>query len=164
MLRFIERINHRNAVMENLNALLLMYPRKRQFFRDFPKLRETVREHFEGGVAPASSALIMATSIIEGFLYQLNEEEQREAAAALAASDLAEIEKLAERRIGGEKDQPGDKVLFASRLSSVAILMAGKMAGVNALQREEYRQLVDAVERALGVGAKHPIATTFSAS
>ena len=149
MLRFIERINHRNAVMENLNALLLRYPRKRQFIRDFPKLKATLREHFEGEVAPPSSALAIAISIIEGFIQQLSAEEKRATTAALAASDLMEIERLAERRIGGEKDQRGDKVFFATRLSGVAILMAGKMTSVSALGREEYEQLVRALERAL---------------
>jgi hypothetical protein len=162
MLRFIQRINHRNATLANLDALLMMYPRKRQFFRDFPKLRRTVREHFEGGVTPASSALIVAMSIIEGFLYQLNAEEKRATAAALAASDLNEFEKLAERRIGGEKDQPGDKVFFATRLSGVAILMAGKMTSVSALGREEYEQFVETVERSLEV-EENVIARTFGA-
>lgn len=162
MLRFIQWINHRNATLGHLDALLMMYPRKRQFFRDFPKLRQAVREHFEGGVMPASSALIVATSIVEGFLQQLNAEEKRAAAETLRASDLMEIEKLAERRIGGEKDQPGDKVFFAARLAGVAILMAGKMAEVNALQREEYLKLVDAVERRLGVTSSLDLTKKFS--
>lgn len=161
MWRFIQRINHRNAVMANLNALLLMYPRKRQFIHDFPKLKATLREHFEEEAPPASSALIVATSIIDGFLQQLSAEEKRATAAALAACDPTEIEKLAERRIGGEKDQAGDKVFFATRLSGVAIFMAGKMVGVNALQGEEYRKLVGAVERGLGVTSSLDLATRF---
>ena len=151
MWRFIQRINHRNAVMENLNALLLMYPRKRQFIRDFPKLKATLREHFEGEVAPPSSALAIAIGIIEGFLQQLSAEEKRATAATLAASDTTEVEKLAERRIGGEKDQRGDKVFFATRLSGVAMFMAGKMVSVNALRRDEYERFVAAIERALGM-------------
>jgi hypothetical protein len=151
MWRFIQRINHRNATLGHLDALLMMYPRKRQFFRDFPKLKQMVREHFEKGVPSASTALIGATSIIEGFLRQLTAEEKQATAKALTASDLGELENLALRRIAGERDQPGDKTFFAARLSGVAILMAGQMVAVNAVQREEYRKLIEAVERALGV-------------
>ena len=151
MWRFIQRINHRNATLGHLEALLMMYPRKRQFFRDFPKLKPMVGEHFEKGVPSASTALFGATSIIEGFLRQLTTEEKQATAKALAASDLGELENLALRRIAGERDQPGDKAFFATRLSGVAILMAGKMVGVNGVQREEYRTLVGVVERALGV-------------
>jgi hypothetical protein len=162
MWRFIQRINHRNATLGHLDALLMMYPRKRQFFRDFPNLRQTVREHFEGDIMPASSALAVATSIIESFLHQLSSEEKSATAAALAASDLREIERLAERRISGERDRHGDKASFATQLSGVAMLMAGKMAGVNALQREEYAYLVAAIERALGAETEHSIAETFA--
>ena len=161
MLRFIQWVNHRNATLGHLDALLMMYPRKRQFFRDFPKLKETVREHFEKGVPSASSALIGATSIIEGLLKQLTAEEKQATAKALAASDPGELEKLALRRIAGERDQPGDKAFFATRLSGVAILMAGKMVGVNGVQREEYRKLIDAVENALGVTDSLDLAERF---
>lgn len=149
MWRFIQRIYHRNATLGHLEALLMMYPRKRQFLDDFPRFNATIREHFEEAVPAASSALVIAESIIEGFLRQLSPEEKRATAEALAACDLHEIEELVERRIGGEKDQPGDKVFFATRLSAVALLMAGKMAGVNALQRQEYEHLAAAIEQAL---------------
>ena len=151
MLRFFQRLHHRDAVRGNLDALLLMYPRKRQFERDFPALKTTMRAHFSGGVEPASSALQIATSIIEGFLLQLTEEEKRAVAGALVASDVREIEMLAERRIGGERDQNGDNVFFATRLCGVALLMAGRMAGVGALRRAEFVRLVTAIERTLGV-------------
>jgi len=151
MLRFFQRLQHRDATRGNLDALLLMYPRKRQFERDFPALRATMRAHFAAGVEPPSSALQIATSIIEGFLLQLTDEQKRAVAEALAASDVREIEMLAERRIGGERDQPGDNAFFATRLCGVALLMAGRMTGVGALRRTEYERLASAIERALGV-------------
>jgi hypothetical protein len=163
MLRFFQRLNHRDAVRGNLNALLLMYPRKRQFERDFPALKATMRTHFNAGVAPPSSALQIATSIIEGFILQLSEEEKRAVAEALAASDVREIELLAERRIGGERDQKGDNVFFATRLCGVALLMAGRMTGVGALRRTEYERLVAAIGRALGAEAETMV-TAFAAS
>jgi len=162
MWRFIQRINHRNATLGHLEALLMMYPRKRQFFRDFPHFKETVREHFEGEVPAASSALAVATNVIENFLLQLRADEKNATAAALVACDLHDIEKLVERRIGGEKDQPGDKVFFATRLSAVAILMAAKMARVNAVQRQEYEHLATAIGRALGAAGDLRLAETFS--
>ena len=150
MLRFVQRLNHRNAVQGNLDALLLMYPRKRQFARDFPALKATIRADFEADVAPASSALRIATDIIESFLRQLTDEEKQKVIETLAASDLRDIEALAERRIGGEKDQRGDKAFFATRLCGVALLMAARMAGVGAIRRIEYEHLASVVERELG--------------
>ena len=161
MLRFFQRLNHRDAVRGNLDALLLMYPRKRQFERDFPALKATIRAHFSAGVEPASSALQIATSIIEGFLRQLSEDEKRVVAEALAASDVREIEMLAERRIGGERDQKGDSVFFATRLCGVAILMSSRMAGVGALRHAEYERLVTAIERALDAGDPPSLAQKF---
>lgn len=161
MLRFFQRLNHRDAVRGNLDALLLMYPRKRQFERDFPALKATIRAHFAAGVEPTSSALQIATSIIEGFLLQLSDEERQRVAEALAASDVQEIEALAERRIGGERDQHGDKVTFATRLCGVALLMAGRMAGVEAIRRTEYERLVTAIERTLGVEDSAALGRTF---
>ena len=150
MLRFVQRLNHRNAVQGNLDALLLMYPRKRQFARDFPALTATIRADFESDVSPASSALRIAAEIIEGFLRQLADAEKEKISASLVTSDLAEIEALATRRIGGEKDQRGDKAFFATRLCGVALLMAGRMAGVGAIRLAEYQHLARAIERELG--------------
>jgi hypothetical protein len=150
MLRFFQRLNHRDAVRGNLDALLMMYPRKRQFERDFPALKATIRTHFGAGVEPPSSALQIATSIIEGFLLQLTDEEKRQVAEALTTSDLHEVEMLAERRIGGESDQKGDNVFFATRLCGVALLMAGKMASVGAVRQGEYQHFASLIERELG--------------
>ena len=151
MLRIVQRLNHRNAVQGNLDALLLMYPRKRQFARDFPGLRATIRADFERDVAPASSALGIATGIIEGFLRQLTGGEKEKVGASLVTGELKEIEELASRRIGGEKDKRGDKAFFATRLCGVALLMAGRMAGVGAIRRTEYEHLASEIERELGM-------------
>jgi hypothetical protein len=137
MLRFVQRLNHRNAVRGNLDALLMMYPRKRQFERDFPSLRKLIREDFEKGVSPTSSAVSIAAGIITSLLEQLKETERSEVAQSLDASDPDEIEKLAERRIGGERDQRGDNIFFATRLCGVALLMAGRMTTAGTLRREE---------------------------
>lgn len=161
MLRFFQRLNHRDAVRSNLDALLLMYPRKRQFERDFPALKATLGAHFSAGVEPPSSALQITTSIIEGFLLQLSAEEKQRVAEALTASDVQEIEALAERRIGGERDQHGDNVFFATRLCGVALLMAGRMAGVGAIRRGEFERLASAVERALGADESLDLARKF---
>ena len=140
-----------------------MYPRKRQFERDFPTLKAKIREHFSAGVRPASSALQVATGIIEGFLLQLSEEEKQRVAEALATSNLHDIEALAERRIGGERDQKGDNAFFATRLCGVALLMAGRMAGVGAIRHAEYEHLVASIEGELGADEGR-IAAAFAAS
>jgi hypothetical protein len=159
---FIQRVNHRNATLSNLEALLLMYPRKRQFVRDFPKLKALLRAHFEEGIAPPSSALSAAIGIIEDCLGQLSAEEKRATADALAASSLGDIEKLAGRRIAGEKDEPGDRVFFATRLCAMALFMSGRMAGAGVLRRQEHEALLVAIERALATARDKPLATVFA--
>ena len=57
MRRFFRRLNHRDAVMKNLEALLLLYPRGRQFARDFPELKPTIRADFDAGVPPTLSRI-----------------------------------------------------------------------------------------------------------
>ena len=164
MLRFIERLTYRNAVRGNLDALLLMYPRKRQFERDFPTLKALIRSDFEAGVTAPSSALSIASGIIASLLGQLTESERQSTVEALAASDPAEIEALATRRIGGERDQRGDNVFFATRLCGVALLMAGRMTTVGALQRDHLDHLVGTIASHLHTGdssrfahiTKHP--------
>jgi hypothetical protein len=141
MLHFFRWINHRNAVRTNLDALLLMYPRARQFERDFPPVKALIREGFEHSVPPASSALSIAAWIIEHLLSQLAESERQSVVEAILARDLREFEELAQRRLGGERDQPGDNVFFATRLCGVALLMAERMAEVGALGTEEIDQL-----------------------
>jgi hypothetical protein len=152
MLRFVQRLNHRNAVRANLDALLMMYPRKRQFERDFPSLKRLIREDFEKDLSPASSAVSIAAGIITSLLEQLMETERSAVAQSLEASDPDEIEKLAERRIGGERDQRGDNVFFATRLCGVALLMAGRMTTAGALSRDERDHLAVTIAGNLGAG------------
>lgn len=152
MLRFVQRLNHRNAVRANLDALLMMYPRKRQFERDFPSLKRLIREDFEKDLPPASSAVSIAAGIITSLLEQLKEAERSSVARSLDASDPDEIEKLAERRIGGERDQRGDNVFFATRLCGVALLMAGRMTTAGALSRDERDHLTSTIAGNLGAG------------
>jgi hypothetical protein len=152
MLRFVQRLNYRNAVRGHLDALLMMYPRKRQFERDFPTLKALIRADFEADVSPASSAVSIAAGIITSLLEQLQEAERSSVAQSLDASDPDEIVKLAERRIGGERDQKGDNVFFATRLCGVALLMAGRMTTAGALGREERDHLAVTIAGILGAG------------
>ena len=150
MLRFVQWLNHRNAVRGNLDALLMMYPRKRQFERDFPTLRALIRADFEAGVPPPSSAVSIAAGIITTLLEQLSASDRGSVIRTLETSDPDEIEKLAERRIGGEKDQKGDNVFFTTRLCGVALLMAGRMTTAGALRRDERDHLVNTIAEKLG--------------
>ena len=145
MLRFVQRLNYRNAVRGNLDALLLMYPRKRQFERDFPTVKALIRADFEAGVTAPSSALSIAAGIIASLLGQLTESERQSTVEALAASDPQEIKALATRRIGGERDQRGDNIFFATRLCGAALLMAGRMTAVGALGRDHLDHLAGTI-------------------
>ena len=152
MLRFVQRLNHRNAVRGHLDALLMMYPRKRQFERDFPSVKRLIRDDFEKGVSPPSSAVSIAAGIITSLLEQLKETERSAVGQSLDTSDPEEIEKLAERRIGGERDQRGDNVFFATRLCGVALLMAGRMTAAGALRRDERDHLAGTIAVNLRAG------------
>ena len=111
----------------NLDALLLMYPRKRQFVRDFPALKATVRADFEGGVPPAvHRAAVRDRIVIESFLQQLSRGGEEKVRPPRSLRSIWRVSRLAERRIGGERDQRGDKVFFATRLCGVALFMAGQ--------------------------------------
>jgi len=137
-------------VLEQLGAFLLMYPRGRQFAADFPDLRATIRRRFEEGVAPSSAALQIAADILADMLRQLGAEERTAVLAAIRAAPPESVESRAARRLAGERARTAEKAAFATELSSVAILMARRMAEEGTLRQGEFRHLVAAIEAALG--------------
>ena len=149
--RFVERLNYRDKTLSHLNALLVYYPSGRQFTKDFPRLRQTIRAHHESGVTPQSAALQIAAEIVGRFLQQLDDTQRAAVASALMASDLATLESLASKRMAQRRVKPGDAVTFATQLTGVALFMARRMAETGALGREDYRHLLTTVERALKV-------------
>ena len=147
--RFVKRLRFRDKTLDHLGALLLYYPSGRQFTKDFPGLRRTIRAHCDAGVAPESSALQIAVGILERFLRQLSADERAAVVAALAETDLEALGALAAKRMAQRKVRPGDGVTFATQLSGVAIFMARRMAETGALRREEFQHLLNSVEAAL---------------
>ena len=137
-------------MLEQLGALLLMYPRGRQFAADFPDLRATIRRRFEEGVAPSSAALQIAADILADMLRQLGKEDRAAVLAAILAAPPETVESRAARRLAGERTRAAEKVAFATELSSVAILMARRMAEEGTLRQEESDYLAGAIRSALG--------------
>ncbi len=148
--RFVERLNYRDKTLSHLNALLVYYPSGRQFTKDFPRLRQTIRAYHESGLTPQSAALQIATEIVGRFLQQLSDAQRAAVASSLAESDLATLERLAAKRMAQRRVKPGDAVTFATQLTGVALFMARRMAETGALGREEYRHLLTTIEQALG--------------
>ncbi len=153
-------MRYRDQVLEQLGALLLMYPRGRQFAKDFPDLRATVRRHFEEGVAPASAASQIAADMLADILRQLGAKERATVLAGILAAPPEAAESLAARRLGGDRTRKAEAVAFATELASVAIFMGRRMAEEGTLRRDELRHLLAAIEGALGAEGQ-PLAGSF---
>jgi hypothetical protein len=152
MRSFVRRLNHRDAVMKHLDALLLLYPPKRQFARDFPMLKPTIRAHFEAGVPPPTSALQIAAMMIGNFVGQLEPADRAKVSAGLCEGGREAFAKAAQRRVGGERGKPRDNVVFVTELAGVAIYMAERMAEDGVLRWDEYADFLSRIEASLGVG------------
>jgi hypothetical protein len=137
-------------VLEQLEALLLMYPRGRQFAADFPWVPEIVGKRFEEGVTPASAALQIAADIIVHLLVQLAEVDRRMARDNILATDERHAEMLAKSRLARETRRQPDPARFAAELCAVAIFMARRMTEQGTLRREEYRHLLKTIGLVLG--------------
>jgi hypothetical protein len=143
-------LNHRDAVFSNLNALLLLYPPKRQFPDDFPRLKAVVRAHFDDGVAAPLSALQIAETILHNFTGQLGEREKDTVLDALIATGRSGFAEIAEHRVRGAIDQAGGQIIFVTRLTGVAIFMACRLAEEGALGRSNYEGFVERLAATLG--------------
>jgi hypothetical protein len=148
VLRFVKRLNYRDRVLDHLGALLLAWPRGRQFARDFPGLRATIRGHFEAGLSPQSSATRLAAGIIAGTLRQLGEPDRRAVLDEIGRLDREALASMASRRVAGGVDKP-DPVAFATDLVAIAIFMARRMAEEGTLQRSDYVHVLREIEGAI---------------
>jgi hypothetical protein len=150
----VGRLNHRDAVLSNLNALLLLYPPKRQFSDDFPKLKSVIRAHFDGGVSAPLSALQIAETIIENFVQQLTDTEKASALDALMSTGRKGFAEIAEKHVQGKREpHPTDNVTFVVRLAGVAIFMTDRLAQEGALGRSDYQGFVEKLAAWLGANA-----------
>jgi hypothetical protein len=164
MRRFFRRLNHRDAVQRDLEALLLFYPPRRQFDRDFPALKTTIRADFEAHVPPTLTALRVARGVLDNFLDQLTAEEKTRALSALVERGRAGFAEIVKRRVGGKGKNPGDRADFVALLAGGAIYIAARMAEEGALRFDDYAEFVTRIETALGAGpeAHQPLARAFS--
>jgi hypothetical protein len=164
MRRFFRKLNHRDAVLRDLEALLVLYPPRRQFDRDFPALKVTIRTDFEAHVAPTLTALRIAQGVLDNFLDQLNAAEKAQALAALVERGRAGFSTIVERRVAGRRETPSDRAAFVAQLAGGAIYIAGRMAEEGVLRWDDYAEFLTRIETALGAGpeARQPLARAFS--
>jgi hypothetical protein len=167
VLRFVKRLNYRDRVHEHLNALLVGYPAGRQFADDFPSLRDAIRSRFEAGVSAPSAALQLAAEIVSGLLGQLDAAGKVRVAEGMLRLDREQAAAMASRFLAGAREEPADRLSFATELAGLAVFMAARMADEGTLRRGEYDYLVAAIEEALGAeaaqaGSKHGLACSLT--
>jgi hypothetical protein len=146
----VRRLRYRDEVMEHLGALLLMYPRRRQFADDFPEIPAAIRGAFESGTRPSSAALTMASGIITGLLGQLPKEQRDAVRQGLVTVGTDSVKDLASRRLARDSGRTVEPVAFATELTAVATWMAQRMADEGTLGREDVASLRAAIAEALG--------------
>ena len=154
MLRQAKWLFYRDRVLEQLGALLLAYPRGRQFFRDFPGLKAEMCRHFDAGVAPAPAALQLASGILSGLVRQLGAAERTVVLARLRTVQLEELKAIAAERNAGRRRDETAPAAFAAELAGVAIFMARGLAEEGILARAEYAWLLGELETALDPGGE----------
>ena len=165
MLRQAKWLFYRDRVLEQLGALLLAYPRGRQFFRDFPGLKVEMRRQFDAGVAPASAALQLASGILSGLVRQLGAAERTVVLARLRSVELEELKAIAAERNAGRRRDETAPAALAAELAGVAIFMARGLAEEGILARQEYAWLLGELEIALdrnGEADSGPLSRRFA--
>lgn len=159
MLRLVKWFAYRDQVLDGVNTLLVMYPRRRQFGDDFPGLRAVIRSHFDGGVSPMGSALHVSLLIIQDLLGQLDSPERDRVVELLQSLCLDDLEPLAASQISGRPERPKDRVSFALRLVGGALLMARRMTEEGTLSRAEHAALLAGLDGALPPGQEGAVET-----
>jgi len=150
MLRFIRRLNYRDRVLEILGALLVAYPRGRQFFRDFPELRDRIRAYFAAETPPARAALSLATEMLSSLVGQLDAKAKRDVSAALAALTPEEIKLIANSRTARVRGQRADVAQMLAEVMSVALFMAQRMSEAGTIGESDRTRFSETIEALLG--------------
>jgi hypothetical protein len=161
---FFRRLNHRDAVLRDLDALLLAYPRRRRFDRDFPALKTTIRNDYEAGISPALSALRISSGVIGNFVEQLGEGGKESVLHTLVEQGRAGFVGAAHRRVEGKPEVVKDRVAFVTQLIGLAIYIAGRLAEEGTLRWDDYADFLMRIETALDVGPteRQSLARAFS--
>ena len=150
MLRYARWLSYRDKVLEHLGALLVMYPRGRQFTDDVPQLREAIRIHFDSGMPPSGAAVQLAAGIAGQLLQQLASGDRALVLRRLREMERTDAEALASRQISRRPGETRDPVAFAANLIGVAILIASRMADEGSLHRNDLERLLSEFDAATG--------------
>jgi hypothetical protein len=153
MRRYFRWLNYRDAVLANLNALMVAYPAGRQFADDFPELKPLLRSCFDGGASLHSSALKISERIIGNFIDQLDSGRKAKTIEALLESDPESFEELAHGNIAGRRAGPPDPTIFMAELIGCALFMAGRMSSQGMLGHSDFDGFLQRVAERLGVNA-----------
>ena len=146
-------LRYRDAVLDTLNAILLAYPRGRQFTGDFPELKSVIRVHFADGVSAQGSALQIAESIIANFTRQLSSPESAAALEALIVAGGRGFGELAERRVRGKREEIRDNAAFVIQLAGIALFMGGRLTQDGSLSRADRDGFLARIAATLGASA-----------
>ena len=149
--------------MEQVTALLVLYPRGRHFYRDFPWLKRAIRSDFEAKIPPPISALRIAGSIIEDIVRQLSDAEKAAALKMMVETGRSGFGRIAVERIEtrGKKGSK-DRVQFVVSLAGSAIFIAVRMAEEARFRFDDLSGFVSRIEAALGATEKQPLANAFT--
>jgi len=159
MLRLAKRLSYRDRVMEHLGALLVAYPRGRQFGTDFPELGARIRADFAADVPAPRAALGLAAAMIEALVGQLDDNGRRRVREALAALPPREVERLAADRIARAPGRGGDAARIMAEVIAVALFMAGRMSTAGAFGDSERAAFAAAIDAVLADGGHDPART-----
>jgi len=154
MLKFIRRLNYRDRVLETLGALFVAYPRGRQFFRDFPDLRNRIRSYFEAETPPAHAGLALATEMLASLVGQLDAKAKRNLNAALTALTAEEIERIAGNRTARVRAPSSDAARTLAEVIAVALFMARRMSEAGTIGESDRARFAEAIDALLGEHAE----------
>ena len=143
-------LGYRDAVLADLNALLVAYPRGRQFTDDFPGLKSLLRSHFDGEVHGPSSALQISETIIGTFIRQLSEAQRTNVLEALIANGRKSFEEFVDGQIAGRRGTSREPVAFSVHLTGCALFIADRMASRGLLGRSDTDAFVERIAKTLG--------------
>jgi hypothetical protein len=162
MLTLLKRLNYRDRVLETLGALLVAYPRGRQFTRDFPTLRRAIKQDFEAEKPHQIAALELAASILSTLAEQLDPQGRAAACAVVQRFAWRDLKSLAARRLAGEKSAPQDGAHLIAELIGGAVYICRRMVDEGTLGRAEYAGFLDTLDGILGSSEGEPrIASRF---
>jgi len=152
MMRFIKRLNYRDRVLEILGALFVAYPRGRQFFRDFPGLRDRIRGYFDAQTPPARAALALAAEMLSALVGQLDAKARCDLSTALATLTAEEVERIANSRTARMRGPRGDAAQMLAEVMSVALFMAQRMSEAGTIGESDRASFAASVKAFVGDG------------